>query len=417
MSSEGRRLLSAIVADGSVKTLIGLSNDLFKDGEKGLFDFIVSHVSKFGKVPSAETIEEHVGDVLVPTSETVEYYLEQCERRFLHNSLKKTVLTMQDFLKMEDSDKALQSMLEAAAELHQRKHKKNLFDFREIADLIYLDYKAKQMGDDGDRLMFGWETLDAMTNGVGAGDFVAYVGRPASGKTFKLLYSALNGWESKAHTPMFVSMEMMNIVIAQRLAAMHTSKNLTKLMKAMMTTKAWVSMMEKLKQAKKYEKPLWMVDGNLTATVSDIVMMTRQMKPTCVFVDGAYLLQHPNPKASKFDKITDNAEALKQKVATDLGIPVICSYQLNREAAKKFEKNKEDIGLEDIYGSDAIGQLATVVLGLFEEDNVETQKQRTIDIMKGRNGERGRFKINWGFDTMDFSEIKPEAEAKTLEYL
>lgn len=417
MSSEGRRLLSAIVADGSVKSLIGLSDDLFKDGEKGLFDFVVSHVSKFGKVPSPETIEEHVGDVLVPTSETVEYYVEQCERRYLHNSLKKAVLTMQDCLKMEDSDKALQSMLEAAAELHQRKHKKNLFDFREIADLIYLDYKTKQMGDDGDRLMFGWDTLDAMTNGVGAGDFVAYVGRPASGKTFKLLYSALKGWESKVHTPMFVSMEMMNIVIAQRLAAMHTSKNLTKLMKAMMTTKAWTSMMEKLEKAKEYEKPLWMVDGNLTSTVSDIVMMARQMKPSCIFVDGAYLLQHPNPKASKFDKITDNAESLKQKVATDLGIPVICSYQLNREAAKKFEKNKEDIGLEDIYGSDAIGQLATVVLGLFEEDNVETQKQRTIDIMKGRNGERGRFKINWGFDDMDFSEIKPEVETKTLEYL
>lgn len=751
MSSEGRRLLSAIVADGSIKSLIGISPDLFKDGEKPLFDFVAAHVGKYGKVPSAETIEEHVGDVLVATSETVEYYLEQCEKRYTHNSLKAAVLSMQDFLKAADSDKALKTMLEVAAELHQRKHKKNLFDFRQIADLIYADYKTKQLGDEDGRVLFGWPTLDAMTNGIGPGDFVAYVGRPAAGKaqpltakvlttsgwvmmgdlkvgdqlasvdgaksevtaiypqgvkpvfrvtfqdgrsteaadehlwevwsrewdtpkvvttvqlaalltkaryqkrlsvrmfngeygtelpmlvdpyvlglligdgcfrgsyptfasedqelisalaegvehlglkvihadrcnyrlcgengdrnqlkewlgsmglwgkkseqknlpgwvfrlsrtqrigllqglmgsdgtsaknggvsfatsspmlakdvqmlvwslggrasicqkttngllayilhvvfqdrtlsfrlerkrdrvssprtthtntrlridsveflredecqcisvshpdklyvtddyvvthnTFLGLYSSLRAWESGMHTPLFVSMEMMNIVIAQRLAAMHTAKNLTKLMKALMTTKSWVSMMEKLEAAKDAERPLWCVDGNLMATPDDITMLCRQTQPSLVVVDGAYLLRSSNPKASKFEKITENAEALKQRVATDLGIPVIASYQLNREATKKLDKNKESVGLEDIYGSDAIGQLATVVLGLFEEDGVETQHHREVDIMKGRNGERGRFKINWGFDTMDFSEVLPESANTPLQFL
>lgn len=418
MSSEGRRLLSSIIAEGDLKAMVKLHLDssLFKDGELVLYEYLCQHIQKFGKIPSPEAIEENVGDVLVPVSETPEYYLEQCERRYTHNKIKKTVLDLQDFLKNEDSDNALTLMMESAAELHQRKHKKDLFDFRHIAKLIHQIYKQKQLGEDGERLMFGWPTPDAMSNGVGAGDFVAYVGRPASGKTFKLLYSALHGWDNQNHLPMFVSMEMMNEVIAQRLAAMHSHKSLTKLMKAMMSSKSLEQMMGTLVKAKDKEKPLWMLDGNLTASGPDILMYCRQLKPSCLFVDGAYLLSHANPKASKFDKITDNAEFLKKHVATDLGIPVVASYQLNREAAKKFEKNKEDIGLEDIYGSDTIGQIATIVFGLFEEDNVETQQRRTVEIMKGRNGERGRFVINWGFDDMNFSEVVKE-EQQDLQYL
>ena len=45
------------------------------------------------------------------------------------------------------------------------------------------------------------------------------------------------------------------------------------------------------------------------------------------------------------------------------------------------------------------------MLGLFEEENVETLKQRRVKILKGRNGETGEFHDHWDFDVMDFSEV------------
>jgi replicative DNA helicase len=247
---------------------------------------------------------------------------------------------------------------------------------------------------------------------------VSFVGRPAAGKTWKVLKVALHNW-LKGRNVLFASMEMRNIVIAQRLAAMQGRKNLGQLMKAMMSTTAFQSLMGSLETAAEMERAFWLLDGNLAATAEDLIMYCRQLKPSALFVDGAYLLRHPNPRASKFDKITDNAEIMKQRIATDLGIPVVASYQLNREAVKKNGKGKsspEGAGLEDIYGTDAIAQLGTIVLGLHQEESVETMQGRVVSIMKGRNGEVGQFPINWDFQGMDFSE-KVEEDPEDLQFL
>lgn len=235
--------------------------------------------------------------------------------------------------------------------------------------------------------------------------------------TFKLLYNALNAW-SVNKTPLFISMEMGKTIILQRMAAMHAHKPLTHLMKAEMTTKAFKAMMEILTKIKEKQEALWIVDGNLATTVDDIIMLARQLKPSAIYVDGAYMLQHPNPRTSRFERQTENAEWLKQRVASDLGIPVVASYQFGKEMAKKKKAGGPTVkaGLEDIYGSDAIAQLSTMVFGLMQEDSVETQKEREVEILKGRNGETGRFKINWDFQGMNFTEKTQEDEDADLQF-
>ena len=225
--------------------------------------------------------------------------------------------------------------------------------------------------------------------------------------TFLGLYSAEQSWVHGG-VPLFLSMEMTNTLIAQRLAAMNTHKPLTQLLKGMMSSSAWKSFQTSLHGLKKKEKPFWLVDGNLATSVDELVSLARQFKPSAVYVDGAYLLSHPDRRISRFEKITENAEALKKRVATELDVPVIASYQFSREAEKKkksHSKHKEEVGLEDIYGSDAIGQLSSVVLGLFEEESIETLVRRRVEVLKGRHGETGSFLINWNFLQMDFSEI------------
>lgn len=240
-----------------------------------------------------------------------------------------------------------------------------------------------------------------------------------SGKTFLGLYSAEQTW-MHGGTPLFLSMEMPNIQIAQRVATMNAHKPLTQLLKGMMSSSSWKAFQTSLHALKKKEKPFWLIDGNLATSVDGLVSMARQLKPSAVYVDGAYLLTHPDRRISRFEKITENAEALKKRVATELDLPVIASYQFSREAEKKKKSNskhKEEVGLEDIYGSDAIGQLSSVVLGLFEEESIETLIRRRVEVLKGRHGETGSFLINWDFINMDFSEIpsKKGADGKLHE--
>lgn len=400
---------------------LNLSAELFKESEGLLYSMVVNHLHKYGKLPSPVTVEETAGfeDALVEASEPPAFYLEGVERRYLQNSMKAFMNEAGSILKEADRDplEAFDLLLNGVSGLNRHRNRNNLIDFRDSAEMVYEEYvKQKTMGDDYG-LMFGWPSVDEMTGGLKPGDFASFVGRPASGKTFKLLYNAMNAW-TVGKTPLFISMEMSKTVILQRMAAMHTHKPLTHLMKAEMTTKAFAAMMDILTKVKEKEEALWIVDGNLATTVDDIIMLSRQLKPSAIYVDGAYMLRHPNPRTNRFERQTENAEWLKQRVATDLGIPVVASYQFGKEMAKKKKAGGPTVkaGLEDIYGSDAIAQLSTMVFGLLQEDTVETQKEREVEILKGRNGETGRFKINWDFHGMNFTEKEETEEGEELQF-
>lgn len=409
MSTVGRRLLSSLVYSGSVQSYLKLSLEpyLFRDAEVELYDFISNHIASYGSIPAQETLESKgMGDALVEAPEPPEYYMDEVEKRYLRSSLKSVVVEANELLVNGSEVDAYESIMKSMATIHRQRNRKNLFDLREAHDFILEEYVKQLSLSDELGLLFGWPRLDKMTGGAKAGDLISFVGRPASGKTFKLLYVAHQAW-MRGRVPLFVSMEMNTLIIAQRLAAMHSKVNLSHLLKGGFTKPQYAKLKEGLQQAGSMEHPFWVVDGNLTATVDDIIMLCRQLRPSAVFVDGAYLLRHPNPKASKWDRIAENAEWLKQKVAQDIGVPVITSYQFNRESSKKKKKGEGDhAGLEDIYGSDAIAQLSSVVLGLFQpDDSIEAQKQRVVTVLKGRHGETGSFSVNWDFHNMDFSQI------------
>lgn len=424
MSTVGRQLLSALVYSGDVQDYMkmALEPHLFKDSELVLFEYISNHLSKFGAIPKATTIEDvpALEDALVEAPEPPEFYLEGVEHRFLHNALKATVQEASLLLTTKQATPALDVIMKSVSTLYQKRQRKNLFDFRNAQDIIQEAYLAQKTMGNEVSMPFGWPHLDNMSGGMRPGDFVTFVGRPQAGKTFKLLYTAHNAWKT-GRVPLFISMEMMTVIITQRLAAMHTKKKLTDLIKAELSTKAANAMMGDLHKLKKAEVPLWVVDGSLVRTVDDILMLCHQLNPSAVFVDGAYLLDHQDKRMGKWDKQADNARQLKQRIATDLGIPVVASYQLTKGSvkAKKAKGKGQDVadGMEDVYGSDEMAQLSTVMLGLFDnEEDIEAKKQRKIKILKGRNGETGEFLINWDFGAaMNFTEVAPPEDPKDVQ--
>lgn len=416
MSTIGLKLLSSTIGVGSVQDYLslGLQEHLFRGSELDVFGFVQKHLISFGVLPSPETILEKVGaHSLVDAPEPPEFYLVEAEKRYLQTTIKKMLTDAQEPLSKQDPEKAFDAIFNIMSDLHLQKHRNHIIDFRDAADIVKAEYIKQKKMDEVYSTKFGWPTLDDMVGGLRSGDLCSIVGRPASGKTFMGLYTALNTWD-QGGTPLFLSMEMENALIAQRLASISSHKSLTQIMKGMLATPSYQALMKHLGGLKKKEKPFWCIDGNLTASTDDLQSLCRQLKPSSVYVDGAYLLSHPDRRMSRFEKITENAERLKKDIASKLGIPVVASYQFSREAEKKkksHSKHKEEVGLEDIYGSDAIGQLSSVVLGLFEEESIETLVRRRVEILKGRSGEVGSFLINWEFMKMDFSEIPSVKDA------
>lgn len=227
--------------------------------------------------------------------------------------------------------------------------------------------------------------------------------------TFLGLWLAHHAWWIQQQPVLFVSMEMMVPVVANRLTAMHSGLNLTHLNKATLSSKSFNKMRDDLVALQTHKSALYLMDGNLTATVDDVWSTASQLKPALIVIDGGYLLGHSNNRLDRFNRVAENTRLLKNQVATDLNTPVVCSWQFSRQAVKK---KVEDTGLEDIGFSDEIGQLSSIVLGLFEQESVETLNRRRVDIMKGRGGEKGHFDIYWDFYRCHFGEYYAPTDAE-----
>lgn len=423
--SLGHMYLSAVLEANSLSSLLmqGDISALFKPSEIEAYEFIRAFVKKHGALPAASTIYTHLGTELTQHTEPPTYYLELMQTRHVDITLKKALIEADKLLDAgnKQPEKALEVLTQCVLGLAMQKSSKQITDFRNAYDIIIPAYQSKFVSEAVNGLMYGWPTMDKATGGLRAGDMVSFVGRPGKGKTFQMLYAALYGWnqagqlhlalESAAGSDtqmeipdngsrMFVSMEMSTIAIMERMAAMQTHVGMTKLKNAAFGTQKYNQLKKGLTEVHGFGEPFWIIDGNLAATVEDIWLLQRQLKPDATFIDGGYLVKHPTER-DRFRRVAENADLMKGELASEA--PLTVSWQFAKSASKK--KKGEKVDGDDVGYSDAIFQVSSILAGLFEPDTVETLKERQVEILKGRGGETGGFRTNWDFVNMDFSEI------------
>jgi replicative DNA helicase len=412
--SVGLRLLAALVdSERGVDEFVRLRLDesmFMGEAEAEAFQFVSAHLMKYGKMPARVTLRE-AGITHLPKGTQAEpprFYFDKMRERYVFYNLKNMLQNVEVELNEDRPTTALDAMAGTMSLCQLFLHRDRLVDFAKDGGRIVMEdfhRKLKNTGDVG--LRMGWPTLDLMSGGLSGGDLVAVVGRPGAGKTYLMMHAANTIWAQRQRPPLLVSMEMKPLLVMQRAIAMMAHLPITGIKHAALETKQQAKMAEVLRQNRQSGFPYWVVDGALTSTVDDIIMLARQLNPGAVLIDGAYLLRTRNQRLSRWEKLTDNAERIKGELAEGMDIPAIISYQLNREV-KRGTAN-DDVGLENIAYTDAIGQLSSIVLAMLQEDSVETLVQRRVEILKGRSGERGHFNIHWSFDQgpdfMNFNEI------------
>lgn len=411
MLSSAQRYIAAVVQHGKVEAMLkhGPVKHLFKGEEEKLWKYFDAHIKKYGTLPDFDLIKADTGFDLGAQLQPSEFYLDRARDNHVHQTLIATINDVHHkFLKGAGAKPVdgLHALGNAVMELSVQNMGQLVLDYRKAQDLIMQAYKAKSLDGGNMGLQLGWPTLDQMTGGLAVGDLISIAGRPAAGKTWFVLWMALHAWKTQGKVPLFLSMEMKPLLILQRLLAIHGHLPAKGIKDAALTTKHYKEMLALLKDLSKNDVPFHVVDGNLTSNVSDVYAPTRQLKPDLVIIDGAYLLTHPSER-DRFKRVAENASLIKQQIC-DLA-PTICSWQFARPPkTQKGEKKKQLTG-DDVGYSDAILQLSSLALGIMQEESTETIKQRDVSVLKGRQGEQGKFTVKWDFDwTTDFSEIVPD---------
>ena len=287
----------------------------------------------------------------------------------------------------------------------------DFFDFAEHGlEKFRESYKDKQTGPSGDdRFDFGWEWFDDTAHGVTGGDVVTVAGRPGAGKSTILLHIANANW-MRGRSVLFFSAEMPADQIGSRLIGLNTGINPAYIDTGKLTSQpagyGQVQHIETTLAEFQSKSRFWIMDGSFTAELADVIGYCTFLKPDVAVVDAAYLLKLAGSSRMRpWEVIEHVLVGLKRDVATRLGIPLLASFQLNRDASKD-----SNIGTEGIAGSDAIGRLSSVVMYVGNEKNKQTDLRRRLRVVKNRNGPPGEFDIWFDYDSMTFDQAPPSEE-------
>jgi replicative DNA helicase len=138
-----------------------------------------------------------------------------------------------------------------------------------------------------------------------------------------------------------------------------------------------------------------------------------------IVVDYLQLLTPPDRRVQRHEQVGAITAALKS-LARELDLPVLCLCQLNREAEKLDRP-----GLANLRESGSIEQDADVVMFLCRpEKGFTTGTDRgptdnwdaELIVAKNRNGECGKFQLDWQADATSFNPHKSYGYAEFQEH-
>lgn len=259
----------------------------------------------------------------------------------------------------------------------------------------------------------GYEALDDILGGFRVGDMVVLAGRPSMGKTAFGCNLAVRAVKEGIPV-LFISLEMSALLVAERFAAIHSKVALHHMQKGTATPderRAFVGSVSELS-----EMPM-QIDDCSSRTIGEIGAIARRFKRKnglgLLVIDYLQLIVPENTRDNRQDQVSLMSRRVKH-LARELGCPVVCIAQLNREAAKNSDTRPR---LHHLRESGAIEQDADTVLLVHRESYYSHQHPPAgegdpaeLIVAKQRNGPTGTVKLLWFAGSQRFESASERDE-------
>ncbi len=242
----------------------------------------------------------------------------------------------------------------------------------------------------------GFFDLDNYTDGLHESEFTVIGARPAVGKTTFALQIA-EYIASKGKKVAYVSLEMSEEQIIQKILAKNTNINSRKIRNGDLTDEQTIKIIDACSKASQLQISIL----TKTSTIQQIELEARRMKNKgnldLLVIDYLQLVRNAGYFKSREQEVADISRTLKL-LSLDLEIPIIALCQLNRNA------NRTEPTLADIRESGAIEQDADNVIFLYKED--QESDLVTVDLQKQRSGNIGKLRLKFKKAISEFVNIE-----------
>lgn len=260
-----------------------------------------------------------------------------------------------------------------------------------------LDYRDWVDEGKGTAVSTGFKKLDKLLGGgmIAEGLYIL-AARPGVGKT--TIGMKIADYVAKSRGVLFVTLEMSRVQLMARRVADRTGAKISQILNGKLTNEQQTEVCQALSEI---ATTRLFVNFAPTATVSDVHLMARMVPELgLIVVDYLGLLAAENKKASIYEKVTENSNALK-RLARSTGVPVLCLAQLNRESEGRKDHRPT---MADLRDSGAIEQDADGIILLHrpalywprdKRPKANEAELMELDLAKNRHGPTGGINLDF----------------------
>ena len=237
--------------------------------------------------------------------------------------------------------------------------------------------------------------FDAMTQGLGRGDLIAFAGRPMMGKTSLALQVAKN-IASQNMPVCFFGFDMSKEQIAFRILAMESGIEIGRIRTGRLTTEEWQLVYQK--NTKLESLPIFLEDKRCI-TIDEIKTRCRKISMTndekslgLIVIDSFHMMEDTSLDDYQI-KLKRNTRDLKD-LARELNVPVLITAPISRGVEER--ENCRPM-LSDIRDSDALEYYGDIIVMLYRDEyydpDTEDRGIAELIVTKHRNGPVGTVKM------------------------
>lgn len=398
--SIGLSLLRAAIEQGSRAALQQMDLSLFTPEERPAIEFTLQHISNHGQMPSLAILSEN-GFATMPTSGNMSYYLQRIRSRAVHAAATAGAQGLMTALRNRNDDAVRQIVATMNGQITQVDQRQSTIPLSQALAEVWVEYQVARNHPGMRGITTGFSVLDRVTNGLRPGDVSTIVARPGVGKSWTIMQMAIAAWLSGASIG-FVSMEMTAMETARRLIGMATGVNPDLISRGQMSiwaeedVQAWIASVPG-------RPPFNLLIGDLSKSVMDVDHMIQEFEPDIGYVDASYLLKSAKGglhKGKRWENVADVAEEIKS-LALRRERHIVQTVQFNRTSTEE-----EEMDLSQIGGTDVIGQVSSLAVGIRIGAAPNERTQRRYKLLKNRHGiDWLNFETNFQFDPFDMSVL------------
>ncbi|MBR5377016.1 MAG: replicative DNA helicase [Lachnospiraceae bacterium] len=402
--------------DGRYGLIFDVINELF-NSQKPIDDVTIVSALKEKNAPDEVCNINFLADIIdsVPTSANVGYYANIVRERALRRQIIKVCSDIENdcYSGTAQTEDLINETEKRIFDLVQNRGHGTFAPIQEI--VINVLKRIQEVSKSETHITgvpSGFDRLDEMTAGFQPSDLILIAARPSMGKTAFVLNIAQYACFRKNKHVLIFSLEMSKEQLVNRLLAMDSHVDSTKLRDGKLNDDEWNGLLE---SGGTVGRSNLVLDETPGITVSELRSKCRRMKVEqgldMVIIDYLQLMsgtRSGRSEQSRQQEISDISRSLKA-LARELRVPVIALSQLSRAPEQRQDHRPQ---LSDLRESGAIEQDADMVMFIYRDDyyNEDSDRKGIADIIiaKHRNGEVGKVSLVWLASLTKFENMIPD---------